>query len=300
MPNHRHTSHSLLTQAATYPKTAEPTDQPRTAEGPDFASEQIPGTLPPPDHRDRGRATLLAHACSDRYGAALEFIADASVRDRAIELDNWTDDTHMSLYLGEAILTDGAGRLQSERLGQAIGDAFVRWSHDPLTPSTAPGHTCLSAAANLEHSRDWRSSGIKSSDGCGAVMRVAPLALAYRRPELLEAARLSALVTHAHPNALEAAIAFTWLLGQVLDSDRLDSALAEHAAKQLQGDWNQGGNVTASLRAALLWVPREEAWLDEAMIPPGDGGWRSGSALGLAVAVALRWPDNLPLGACPT
>jgi ADP-ribosylglycohydrolase len=31
------------------------------------------------------------------------------------------------------------------------------------------------------------------------------------------------------------------------------------------------------------------------MIPPGDGGWRSGSALGLAVVAALRWSDDLGL-----
>ena len=30
-------------------------------------------------------------------------------------------------------------------------------------------------------------------------------------------------------------------------------------------------------------------WLDEAAIAPGDGGWRSPSALGLALCAALRW-----------
>ena len=33
-------------------------------------------------------------------------------------------------------------------------------------------------------------------------------------------------------------------------------------------------------------------WLDEAAIAPGDGGWRSPSALGLALCAALRWGSN--------
>jgi hypothetical protein len=33
-------------------------------------------------------------------------------------------------------------------------------------------------------------------------------------------------------------------------------------------------------------------WLDERAIPEGDGGWRSPSALGLAVAAAVRWGQD--------
>jgi ADP-ribosylglycohydrolase len=90
-------------------------------------------------------------------------------------------------------------------------------------------------------------------------MRVVPLALAWRGEPLLEAARISAMVTHAHPNTLETAMAGAWLVSQSLD-----------------GPWNR---VAEGLRAALTWTERQENWLDERMIPPGDGVWRSGSAL---------------------
>ena len=53
----------------------------------------------PPDVADRARAALLAHACGARFGAPLESVTDASVGTRAVRLGNWTDDTHMSLYL---------------------------------------------------------------------------------------------------------------------------------------------------------------------------------------------------------
>ena len=242
---------------------------------------------------DHARATLLAHACGDRFGASLEFVSDRSVRTREVRLGNWTDDTHMSLYLGEAILAYGPGPLQAERFGEAVGDAFVRWLHDPLTPTTAPGNTCMAGVRNFERRRDWQTSGIQSSDGCGAVMRVFPLALAFRGEDLLEAARISARLTHAHPNAEEAAMAGAWLVRQVLETGRWGSDLVQDAIRGLEGPWNRGGDVAESLRAALAWVQRGEDWLDEPMIPPGDGEWRSGSALGLAVAAALRWSSDL-------
>ena len=236
---------------------------------------------------------MLAHACGDRFGAPLEFVTDASVRTRQVQLGNWTDDTHMSLYLGEAILAHGPGPLQPDRFGAAVGGAFVHWLHDPLTPSTAPGNTCMAGVRNFERHRDWRTSGIPSSDGCGAVMRIVPLALAFRGGDLLEAARISALVTHAHPNAEEAAMAGAWLVRQVLETGRWGRELVQEAISALEGPWSRGGTVAESLREALAWVQRDEDWLDEAMIQPGDGGWRSGSALGLAVAAALRWSSDL-------
>ena len=242
---------------------------------------------------DRCRAALLAHACGDRFGAPLEFVSDLSVRTRAVRLGNWTDDTHMSLYLGEAILAHGPAPLQVDRFGAAVGEAFVRWLHDPVTPTTAPGNTCTAGASKFERHRDWRSSGVASSDGCGALMRIVPLALAFRGEDLLEAASISARVTHAHPNAEEAAMAGAWLFRRILETGRWGSGLVEEAIRGLDGPWNRCGDVAESLRAAIAWSDRGEDWLDERMIPPGDGGWRAGSALGLAVAAALRWPTEL-------
>jgi ADP-ribosylglycohydrolase len=93
-------------------------------------------------------------------------VRDASVRTLKVRLGHWTDDTHMSLYLGEAVLAHGPGPLQADRFGDAVGDAFVRWLHDPLMPSTAPGGTCIAGVCRFERRREWRTSGPKS-DGCG-------------------------------------------------------------------------------------------------------------------------------------
>lgn len=245
--------------------------------------------------QDQARGALLALACGDRYGAPLEFIRDVSVRTRPVILGNWTDDTHMSIYLGRAILAHGPSPLQPDRFGRAVGEAFVKWRHDPMMPSTAPGNTCIIGAANYEQDRDWRTSGVPESDGCGAVMRLVPVALGFRGADLVAAARISALVTHAHPNALEATIAGAWLVREILERQYWGEDLVIEAIDHLEATWHQGGDVAAALRAALAWAPRGEDWLDEAAIPHGDGGRRSGSALGLAVAAALRWRDDLGL-----
>jgi ADP-ribosylglycohydrolase len=83
----------------------------------------------------------------------------------------WTDDTHMALYLAEACLRHGGASLVEDRfgdLGGNIGDQFSAWLDDPLTPSTAPGNTCLADARRWRHLRDWRTSGVAESDGAAA------------------------------------------------------------------------------------------------------------------------------------
>jgi ADP-ribosylglycohydrolase len=108
-------------------------------------------------------------------------------------------------------------------------------------------------------------------------MRIGPVAMAYAGEELPRAARISALVTHGHPNALDAAEAGARILRAMLEGRALDAALVRHVARPgLTGD---------AVRAAL------EVGFDERRIPPGDGGWRSSSALGLAVAAALEARD---------
>lgn len=244
----------------------------------------------------RSLAALLGLAAGDAFGQPLEFVRGDRVRTLPVRIEPgvfcWTDDTHMAMYLARAIL-DVAKKGQpfdDDAFGHAVGARFIEWSHDPLTPSTAPGNTCLAGVASYERHGDWRTSGVAASDGCGAVMRIAPLAMAYEGETLTRAAEISARVTHAHPNALESAIAAAHLLRWLLDGEPLSAALVARAIAALHGPWNRGGTVARSLESALVHAQRSDLrWLDEDSIWPGDGGWRSGSALGLAVAAALAW-----------
>ncbi len=247
----------------------------------------------------RALAAFLGLAAGDAYGRPLEFIRGERVRTLPVSLAptefRWTDDTHMAMYLARAILdvAPRGGPFDEDAFGHAVAARFVEWAHDPLTPSTAPGNTCLAGVAAYERHRDWRASGVASSDGCGAVMRIAPLAFAYAGDTLTRSAEISARVTHAHPNALESAIAAAHLLRWLLEGEPLGAALVTRAIVSLRGPWHRGGDVARSLETALALATRTELrWLDEPAVWPGDGGWRSGSALGLALAAALAWGDD--------
>ena len=251
-------------------------------------------------HADRARGAFLGLAIGDAYGRSLEFVTGDRVRTMRVAIPSsafmWTDDTHMSLFLVDALESLGAAALRrfpEDDFGRAVGEAFVRWSHDPLTPSTAPGNTCLRGAEDFEHSGNWRTSGVRSSDGCGAVMRIVPLPIVLSGAPLVTAARVQAVVTHAHENAPASAIAACLLLRELLEGAPLDAALVARTRRRLTALGASTTAVDGALAAAVEQAARPSLpWLDEGHIPDGDGGWRSPSALGLALVAALRWTDD--------
>ena len=234
---------------------------------------------------------FLGLALGDAYGRPLEFVSGPRVRTLRVDTSPgafmWTDDTHMSLYLAEAVLHAPLEGLDADAFAHAVGTRFVAWSEDPLTPNTAPGNTCLAGVRAWSRTEDWRTSGVSHSDGCGAVMRIAPLAMGMAGDDMDLAAEVQARITHGHPNATEAALAGTWLLRRVLETGRLDRDLVHQAMELLRSRYDRGGSVSQSLATALALT--DAPWLDEPAVSPGDGGWRSGSALGLALAACLRW-----------
>lgn len=230
-----------------------------------------------PTSQDRAQAAFLGLALGDAWGRTLEFIQLPEVRRAPVDVRAgaflWTDDTHMSLFLAQAVLDlPPVSPLDEDRFGQAVGARFAEWANDPLTPSTAPGNTCLRGARAFIRHGDWQRSGDRGSDGCGSVMRVAPIALGFHEADLVQAARISSIVTHAHPNAVEAAIAGSWLCRQAIHRGRFDEGMVGAAIAHLRGEWAWGGEVADSLEAALE-VARGpvNGWLDEEAIPPGDG-----------------------------
>ena len=251
-------------------------------------------------HADGARAAFLGLALGDAYGRSLEFVRGERVRTRPVVVPSadfmWTDDTHMSLYLVDALDVLGADALRcfpADDFGRAVGHAFVAWSHDPLTPSTAPGNTCLQGASAFESSRDWRRSGVRQSDGCGAVMRVVPLPVVLQGQALVTAARVQAVVTHAHENAPSTAIAACLMVRELLDGAALDADLVTRTLRRMAALGVLTDSVRGALEAAVVQAARRElTWLDEDAIPDGDGGWRSPSALGLGLVAALRWGDD--------
>jgi ADP-ribosylglycohydrolase len=138
----------------------------------------------------------------------------------------YSDDTQMTLAVGEALVAAGEGSL--DELMGAMAGRFVAWKDAPDN-DRAPGGTCLTGCERLARGVPWREAGVADSKGCGSAMRVAPIGLRYGRDRarLLEVARASSLLTHGHDAAVEGAAAAALLVALALEKRPPDEMHAE-------------------------------------------------------------------------
>ena len=245
----------------------------------------------------RAQGAFLGLALGDAYGRPLKFKQGLAVRNHRINIDstqfNWSDDTHMALYVADAILAIGNNHFDIQRFGDSIGHHFTLWLHDPLTPHTSPGNTNLAGVRKYEETKNWKTSGISRNDGAGAIMRTCPLPIAYSQDTLDQAATASAMITHRHPNAIGTAVVTCRLLRAILEKGTLTEGMILEQAHRIRQTHSSATEVPMAMEAAILQSRKANLeWLDEGAIPPADGGWHSPSVLGLALAAALRWGKN--------
>jgi ADP-ribosyl-[dinitrogen reductase] hydrolase len=171
---------------------------------------------------DRAAGALLGAACGDALGAGYEFGPalgpDVDVRMKGgggfgWEPGEWTDDTQMSLIIGEVAKT-GVDLRSAEALDQ-IANGFVDWAKTAkdvgvqtssvLASYLRAGHSTGSDMADVASAHHDRHG---QSGGNGSLMRTAPVALAYLEdPEgLVEAAQTISALTHFDPEAGEACL----------------------------------------------------------------------------------------------
>lgn len=140
-------------------------------------------------------------------------------------LGTYTDDTQMTIAVGESILAAGTSTLDA--LMTDMGTRFVKWSTSE-TNNRAPGGTCIEGCRNLARGIPWRQSGIADSKGCGSAMRVAPIGLfCGDLDQVAEVARCSSLLTHGHPAALEGAAAAALLVAMAVRHATVEETFAE-------------------------------------------------------------------------
>jgi ADP-ribosylglycohydrolase len=173
----------------------------------------------PTDHADRlarARLSLDGLSVGDAFGQRF-FIRDAAaaVAARALPEGPWpyTDDTEMALGLVGVL--ESHGRVDQD----ALAEEFGRRYH--ANPWRGYGGTAHGILREIHSGMPWRYAAGRVFDGqgsCGngAAMRAAPLG-AYFADDFAaaaEQARLSAEVTHAHPEgqagAVAVAVAAAW------------------------------------------------------------------------------------------
>jgi ADP-ribosylglycohydrolase len=167
----------------------------------------------PADHADRLQRAMVALdglSLGDAFGECF-FYREAwatTPRFREVPPGPWryTDDTEMASAIVEVLHRHG--RIEQDDLAATFAR---RYASNPHRGYGAGAHRILAAIGRGE---DWRvvsraAFGGQGSLGNGSAMRVAPLGACFcdRVEDVVEQARLSAEVTHLHPEGIAGGIA---------------------------------------------------------------------------------------------
>lgn len=246
---------------------------------------------------DTARAVLFGLALGDALGWPVEFLQLPHIRARygregvtaPPDPALYTDDTQMSVAVAEALVE--AGDADVDTLMEAIRRNFIAWKHDPVTPTRAPGTTCIRGVNALELGAPWQEAGVKDSKGCGACMRVAPIGYFYQHApaRLIETARAQGWTTHRHPASDAACTGAAYLVKLALDGVA-PNEFPDRLLAVTNGVSEEFSTAVQRVVAARDW-PDEEAALTH-VGPTRGGGWIAEEAVAMALYCVLKHPDD--------
>jgi ADP-ribosyl-[dinitrogen reductase] hydrolase len=182
---------------------------------------------------NKALGAYLGFACGDALGATLEFMSPKQIQKRfgvhrdiigggwlALEPGQITDDTQMSLALGQAIIDHQGWNIR------AVADNFVSWLESE-PPDV--GNTCRRGI--VRYRDDGELYGLPRDDdaGNGACMRNLPVVLAtLNRPDCFEAWSLEqSHITHHNPLSDAATLALGRMVNRLLHGEDMDACRQE-------------------------------------------------------------------------
>lgn len=272
--------------------------------------------------RDKIAGAIYGTALGDAVGRDTEFTYDVRKIYRQYGRDGYmplprpalfTDDTQMTIAVARALGT--ARDLTPRDLVGTLTREFIRWAR--TDERRAPGVTCLTAIRELHRGVRWQDATVAKSKGCGANMRVAPVALIGDSTLVAGVAQLQGALTHGHPTAIAAseltALAVRWAALGVPPRD-LPRQLFEHAHErresyedrwlgklntrrwpQLRLDMRRGWDECIKSLLATEGALRQVGFTGDPCNLLG-GGWVAEEALATALYCAARHADD-PLAA---
>ncbi len=278
------------------------------------------------------KGCILGGAIGDALGAPIEFISIDQIRstygDRGLadyseaygRNGAITDDTQMTLFTAEGLILS---KVRQEYKGDkgvisAGYNALLRWlytqdtnlqdnliqnhgtcsivdgvltGYKELFSLRAPGNSCLSSLKSGK--MGIVADPINNSKGCGGVMRMAPVGLAYDDAEKAFhfGSKLAAL-THGHPTGYLAAGTFAALISLIISGYPLAEAI-EDSTLILKA----GKNHEETLRAignAVDIVGKKNP--EPEVIENIGAGWIAEEALGIGLYCSLVAEDDFKKG----
>ncbi|HEY8098382.1 MAG TPA: ADP-ribosyl-[dinitrogen reductase] hydrolase [Methylobacter sp.] len=182
---------------------------------------------------NRALGAYLGFACGDALGATVEFMSPKQIQKRygvhrdiigggwlGLEAGQVTDDTQMSLALGQAIVDHQGWNIQ------AVADNFVAWMEsDP--PDI--GNTCRRGITRYRDSGELYGLPRDDDAGNGACMRNLPVALAtLNRPDCFSEWSLQqSHITHNHPLSNAATLTLGRIVNQLINGQDIDACKQE-------------------------------------------------------------------------
>ena len=191
---------------------------------------------------DKVSGVLVGAACGDALGAGYEFgpalKPGTAVRMRgqgAFEPGEWTDDSAQMLAI--AFATAKGIDLRTEEGQDEVATNLLDWYYSPARLKDIGIHTAavMREVATVtgpglaqrfrETAAAKEASRPRSSGGNGALMRTAPVALAYLDDPrgLVEAAKTIALLTHADQTSAEACAVWCLAIREAIIIERIES-----------------------------------------------------------------------------
>jgi ADP-ribosylglycohydrolase len=278
------------------------------------------------------KGCIIGGAIGDALGAPIEFMSIDQIRsnfghhgltdysEAYGRKGSITDDTQMTLFTAEGLILS---KVRQEYQGDegvisAVYHALLRWlytqetnlqgtliqnhgtcsivdgvltGYKELFSLRAPGNSCLSA---LKSGRlGTIENPINDSKGCGGVMRIAPVGLAYNDAE--KAFQIScgcAAITHGHPTGCLSSGTLAALISMVISGNSLTAAIDE-SIRILKNEKNN--------RETLRAIDNAMKMLGKATPEPGiiediGAGWVAEEALAISIYCALVAGDDFRKG----
>jgi ADP-ribosyl-[dinitrogen reductase] hydrolase len=190
---------------------------------------------------NRALGAYLGFACGDALGATVEFMSPKQIQKRygvhrdmigggwlGLEAGQVTDDTQMSLAIGQAIVDHQDWNIQ------AVADNFVAWLE-----SNPPdiGNTCRRGITRYRDSGELFGLPRDDDAGNGACMRNLPVVLStLNRPDRFNEWSLQqSHITHNHPLSDAATLALGRIVNLLIHGQTIDACQQE--AEQLIGEY---------------------------------------------------------------
>jgi len=202
----------------------------------------------------------------------------------------WTDETQRFEVSANALLSARRTPADPVTLGLAVRRELLAWYHDASFAERHPGRSSVEAVQRLIEGTSWRCSGNPKSDGADAVIAAIPVGLLYAPDAIVTPALVCSMATHTHHNALQASVMTAWLISCLARGVKLSPSLfmrARNVGRVVVPKGRAARSLTDALAQHAFLCTHDKAAFEPTWVRPGDGGLRSGSALGIAALIAL-------------